>query len=103
MEQRIILETDRLFLREMNKDDFDALYKVLADKDIMQHYPYIFDEERVKSWIERNMNRYRDNSFGLWAVCLKNTGEMIGDCGLTLQNIEGDKITHVSVIFREEA
>ena len=27
MEQRIILETDRLLLREMNIDDFDALYK----------------------------------------------------------------------------
>ena len=31
MEQRIVLETDRLFLREMNMDDFEALYKVLAD------------------------------------------------------------------------
>ena len=35
------------------------------------------------------MNRYRENGFGLWAVCLKDTGEMIGDCGLTLQNIDG--------------
>ncbi len=60
MEQRIKLETDRLFLREMNMDDLDALYKVLADRDIMQHYPYLFDEERVKSWIERNMHRYRE-------------------------------------------
>ena len=60
-----ILETERLFLREMSMDDFDALYKVLADREIMQHYPYIFDEERVRSWIERNMNRYKDNGFGL--------------------------------------
>ena len=81
MEQRIVLETDRLFLREMNMDDFEALYKVLADTDIMQHYPYVFDEKRVMAWIERNMNRYRENGFGLWAVCLKDTGEMIGDCG----------------------
>ena len=45
MEQRIVLETDRLFLREMNMDDFEALYKVLADTDIMQHYPYVLDEK----------------------------------------------------------
>ena len=77
MEQRIILETDRLFLREMNMDDFDALYEVLTDTDIMQHYPYVFDEKRVRSWIERNMNRYRENGFGLWAVCLKDTGVMV--------------------------
>ena len=44
----VILETERLFLREMNMDDFDALYVILADSDIMQHYPYSFDEKRVR-------------------------------------------------------
>ena len=44
---RKILETERLFLREMSMDDFDALYAVLADPEIMQHYPYTFDEERT--------------------------------------------------------
>ena len=78
---RKILETDRLYLREMSMDDFDTLYAVLADSSIMQHYPYTFDEERVRGWIERNMNRYKNDGFGLWAVCLKATGEMIGDCG----------------------
>ncbi len=85
----MILETDRLFLREMNQDDYDALYKVLADSDIMQHYPYPFDENRVRSWIDRNQERYKIFGFGLWAVCLKENGEMIGDCGLTMQSIGG--------------
>lgn len=71
------------------EDDFGALYKVLADSDIMQHYPYTFDENRVKNWIARNTERYRIFGFGLWAVCLKETGEMIGDCGLTMQSING--------------
>lgn len=83
------LETKRLFLREMTSDDFDALYAVLADSDIMQHYPYTFDEARVRNWINKNIERYRVFGFGLWAVCLKTTGEMIGDCGLTMQNIGG--------------
>lgn len=98
----MIIETDRLFLREMNMDDFDALYKVLGDAEIMQHYPYSFDEARVRSWIERNMNRYRDNGFGLWAVCLNETGEMIGDCGLTLQNIEGEMLPEIGYHIRRD-
>ncbi|MBR5649245.1 GNAT family N-acetyltransferase [Pseudobutyrivibrio sp.] len=102
MEQGIILETERLYLREMNNDDFEALYKVLADRDIMQHYPYTFDEKRVSDWIERNMNRYRENGFGLWAVCLKDTGEMIGDCGLTLQNIEGEMLPEIGYHIRAD-
>ena len=102
MEQRIILKTDRLFLREMTMDDFDALYKVLADRNIMQHYPYTFDEKIVSDWIERNMNRYNEYGFGLWAVCLKETGEMIGDCGLTLQNIEGEMLPEIGYHIRAD-
>ena len=99
---KMILETERLFLREMTMDDFDALYAVLGDKEIMQHYPYTFDEERVRSWIERNMNRYKEDGFGLWAVCLKDTGEMIGDCGLTLQNIDGQMLPEIGYHIRKD-
>ena len=83
------IETGRLFLREMTPEDFDRLYAVLADSDIMQHYPYTFDEARVRNWINKNLERYRVFGFGLWAVCLKETGGMIGDCGLTMQNVGG--------------
>ena len=86
----MIIETERLFLREMYENDFDALYGILADADIMQHYPYTFDENRVRNWIQRNIERYRIFGFGLWAVCLKETGKMIGDCGLTMQLIGGE-------------
>ena len=99
---KMILETERLFLREMTIDDFDALYAVLSDAEIMQHYPYSFDEERVRSWIERNMKRYTDDGFGLWAVCLKDTGEMIGDCGLTLQNIDGTMLPEIGYHIRRD-
>ena len=85
----MVIETERLYLREMTENDFDALYKVLADSDIMQHYPYTFDESRVRNWIQRNIDRYQILGFGLWAVCLKETDEMIGDCGLTMQLING--------------
>ncbi len=97
-----ILETPRLFLREMTADDFDALYCVLADPGIMQHYPYAFDEERVRDWISRNIARYQRNGFGLWAVCLKDTGEMIGDCGLTLQKIDGEMLPEIGYHIRRD-
>ena len=85
----MMIETKRLLLREMTHDDFSALYQVLSDTDIMRYYPYTFDENRVKNWIERNIERYRILGFGLWAVCLKESGEVIGDCGLTMQLING--------------
>ena len=89
------LETPRLFLREMTPEDFAALYAVLDDSDIRQHAPYTFDEGRVRRWIGKNRERYRVFSFGLWAVCLKATGEMIGDCGLTMQNVNGTVLPEI--------
>lgn len=83
----MVITTERLILRELTGDDLDSLYAVLGDSDIMRHYPYTFDETRVRNWITKNKERYRVFGFGLWAVCLKETGEMIGDCGLTMQNI----------------
>ena len=63
------IETERLILREMNEEDFDDLYCVLEDSDIMQHYPYTFDEKRVRGWIEkiRNGTRFLVSDCGLCA------------------------------------
>ena len=99
---RKFLETERLYLREMDRSDDDALYRVLADPVTMRHYPYAFDEQRVKDWIERNVNRYREHGFGLWAVCLKETGEMIGDCGLTMQRIKGEMLPEIGYHIRRD-
>ncbi|MGN0553684.1 MAG: GNAT family N-acetyltransferase [Oscillospiraceae bacterium] len=98
IEQRtyiMILETERLILRELTDDDFSDLYDVLSDPDIMQHYPYTFDENRVRNWIKRNVERYHNDGFGLWAVILKENGKMIGDCGITMQKINGDLLPEI--------
>ena len=65
------IETERLILREMNEEDFDDLYCVLADSDIMQHYPYTFDEKRVRGWIEKNRR-----------IASSGTRFLASDCGL---------------------
>lgn len=69
----MILEMRRLVIREMKTDDHNALYAILGDPDVMKYYPCTFDKERVRGWIERNRSRYREEGFGLWAVCLKET------------------------------
>ena len=57
---KIIVETERLFLREMEMGDYDALYQVLADLDIMRHYPYTghlavrLRRRSMRNWQQRN-------------------------------------------------
>ena len=98
----MVLETKRLILREMDQNDYEALYAVLADSDIMAHYPYTFDEVRVRNWITRNTERYSKDGFGLWAVVLKETGEMIGDCGITMQNIHDYLLPEIGYHIRKD-
>lgn len=85
----MMIETERLQLREYTLDDFDSLYEILSDEETMKHYPMPFDAEKVRGWIQWNIENYAKYGFGLWAVVRKKTGEMIGDCGITMQNIDG--------------
>ena len=91
----MIIETERLILREYSVEDFPALHEIVSDPETMQHYPKPFDEERTKSWIEWNLQNYKEYGFGLWAVVLKETGEFIGDCGITIQNIDGELLPEI--------
>ena len=55
----------------------------------MRFYPAAFDRPGVEQWIARNRQRYAKDGHGLWAMVLKSSGEMIGDCGLTVQEVDG--------------
>lgn len=44
----VIIETNRLILREYTLDDFDNLYEIVSDPETMRHYPKPFDEERTR-------------------------------------------------------
>jgi ribosomal-protein-alanine N-acetyltransferase len=83
-----ILETERLLLREFVPDDVDALAAVISDPETMRFYPEPRDRAGVESWIERNRRRYRDDGHGLWAMVLKSSGEVVGDCGLARQTVD---------------
>jgi [ribosomal protein S5]-alanine N-acetyltransferase len=89
VEQGVILETPRLRLREFVPQDVDTLLAVLGDPVAMQYYPAAFDRREVEEWIERNRSRYESDGYGLWAMLLKNSGELIGDCGCFLRDVAG--------------
>ena len=84
-----VLETRRLILRELTPEDRDDLHLVLGDPIAMQYYPRPFDLQMTLQWIEWNLRNYAELGFGLWAVILKSDRRLIGDCGLTIQQVDG--------------
>ena len=91
----MILETERLRIREYTAEDFDGLYAILSDAETMKYYPKPYDREGVNRWINWCLESYRQNGFGLWALELKETGEFIGDCGVSLQRIDGEILPEI--------
>ena len=89
------LQTNRLILRELTDEDFDSLFEILSDPEVMKYYPKPFDADRVNGWIKWNQENYKKYGFGLWAVCLKDFGKLIGDCGITIQNIDGELLPEI--------
>ena len=98
----MIIETKRLLLREYTIDDFEELYKILSDPITMKHYPKPYDKEGTMRWINWCITSYQKNGFGLWAVILKKTNTFIGDCGLSLQNIDGCILPEIGYHINKE-
>lgn len=97
----MVLETQRLLLRQYTLEDFEAIFEILSDAETMQHYEKPYDEKTTRYWIEWNLQNYQKYGFGAWAVILKETGAFIGDCGLTMQNIEGQLLPEIGYHFNK--
>ena len=95
MSGKMILESARLRLREYTMDDFNALFEILSDAETMRYYPTPYDEAGVNRWIRWCMDSYVQNGFGLWAMELKESGTFIGDCGISLQKIDGEILPEI--------
>lgn len=98
----IMISSKRLLLREFVPEDADSLFPILSDKETMAFYPAPFSKEKVENWIRKSIDSYQQNGFGLWAVILKETNELIGDCGITLQEIEGKQLPELGYHIRKD-
>ena len=95
-----MIETKRLYLRELQPSDREALSKILQDEQTMYAYEGAFSDTEVQAWLDKQLKSYQRNGFGLWAAVLKGTGEMIGQCGLTWQELTGEQVLEIGYLFQ---
>ena len=96
---RIILETNRLLLREMTLSDMGSLSLILQDEKVMYAYNGAFSDKETFAWMQKQLQRYKDYGFGLWGVILKDTNEMIGQCGLTMQEYKTAQVPEIGYLL----
>jgi [ribosomal protein S5]-alanine N-acetyltransferase len=85
------LPTARLLLRPLMMDDAEALHRIHHEAGTWRYFPgsplATVEEERAK--IEQLLGEYERNNHGLWAPVLRETGELIGRCGLMRRELDG--------------
>lgn len=97
------LETERLVLRSMVTDDLDDLLGIFGDPVVMASFRQPpLKREQVRKWLDRNLDHQREHGYGLFAVCLKDSGRLIGDCGLELMEVSGEQVAELGYDFRSE-
>ena len=97
-----VVETKRLLLRKLVPDDQTSLAEILCSPESMKYYPRPFTIEEVERWIGWNIRSYNSYGHGLWAVIQRSDNAFLGDCGITIQNIEGQELPEVGYHIRTE-
>lgn len=78
-----ILETKRCVVKEFSMEYLDALFELYAGEGMTDYieplYPYEQEKEYQQAYID---NMYRFYGYGMWIVCDKVTGKLIGRAGV---------------------
>ncbi len=86
---KVVLETERLRLREFTPKDAQSMFDLNADPEVIKYTGDLPFEsvEQAKAFLQ-NYNDYQENGFGRWAMISKAENEFIGWCGLKLNEEE---------------
>lgn len=97
-----ILETERTILRKLTQSDYNDLCEIMQDPETMCAYEHAFTDAEVLNWLNRQIERYNQYGFGLWAVIDKKTNAFIGQVGLTYQNVEGKEELEIGYLLKRK-
>lgn len=75
------IETSRLRLRHFVTDDLDDLFRIYSDAEVMK-YLSPRNKEQTQASLHKHIQHWQQYNFGMWAVVHKDSGRLIGRCGL---------------------
>ncbi len=90
IEEKIITQTERLIIREFQVSDIEALAQILAKPEVMQFSPSgILSYKQTAVKVQSFLDSYQKQGYGKWAVIYRESGRLIGYCGIAVEEIEG--------------
>lgn len=93
-------ETERLLLRRWRSDDLVPFAALNADPEVMEHFPAPLTRAESDALVARIEQSFDERGYGLWAVEVTATGELIGFTGLDLKTFAAHFTPAVEVGWR---
>ena len=86
-------ESERLYFRKITLDDFEQWLEFFKDPASFIHWNSVRQspEKECRDWYEKQFGRYETNRGGMNALIEKHSGQLIGHCGLLIQQVDAIK------------
>jgi len=96
----VILETNRLILREFTIEDLPRMIEIGTNPIVMRQFPpELKTPERAKKVLDDVIEQYKDKGYSLYAVIYKADNKLIGFCGF-LYNYTDDGKEFIELSYR---
>lgn len=92
-------ETERLRFRKVSWDDFDEWSTLFGSPDVIRFLgldPSLSKHELTTVWFEKTFQRYEEGRGSMNALIEKKSGRLVGQSGLLVQEVEGEKRIEIS-------
>jgi RimJ/RimL family protein N-acetyltransferase len=83
--------TPRLRLRPIELGDLDDLHEIFGDPIAMEFFPNTRSREETVPLVERSVAAHAKDGAGFFAMCSRGSGEVLGQCGLLWQEVDGEQ------------
>ncbi len=97
-----MIESERLILRKMTQDDFEAVAEMLRDADVMYAWEHTFDDDGIRAWIDRQMARYEKDGTAYLLAEEKQTGRAVGQIGVLREEINSEPVWGIGYILNRK-
>lgn len=92
----MVLETSRLWLREIGLSDLDFMAAMLGDPEVMRFWPKPLTRQEAEQEIRKIQKKYAKDGCSFWLAVEKHSRQPVGQAGILMNDVNGTQEAEVA-------